>query len=88
MDAVVQELAPPVGLVDVRMVRTSGPPPAATHSDADGHEIAPRSGYPPTVAVVQALAPPLGSVAVSTLLAPTAAHSEIDGQETPPPLDG
>lgn len=32
---------------------------------------------------VHALAPALGSVAVSTSVAPTATHSEIDGQETP-----
>jgi hypothetical protein len=45
IDAVVHELAPPVGSVDVAMVGRSplGPPsPAATHSDTDGHEIAPR----------------------------------------------
>ena len=88
IDAVVQAPAPPVGSVDVRMVRMFGPPPPATHRETDGHEIAPSAGYPPIVAVVQALAPPLGSVAVSTLLQATAAHSEIDGQETPSPLDG
>jgi hypothetical protein len=86
-DVLVQELAPPVGSVDVRMVRTVGPPPPATQSDADGHEITPRLGYPPIVAVVQALAPPLGSVVVSTSLQPATTHSEIDGHETPP-IDG
>jgi len=80
--ALVHALAPPAGLVEVK---TSPALAVATHSETDGHDTASTIPSPEaTGALLQELAPPLGSVAVSTSLPPTATHNEIDGQETPP----
>ena len=85
----VHALAPPVGLVEVK---TSPTLVVATHNEIDGHDTASTISLPEaTGALLQELAPPVGSVDVRIvappwMLAPPppATHSETDGHETAP----
>lgn len=80
-------LAPPAGFVEVK---TSPTLVVATHSETDGHDTASTISLPKaTGALLQALAPPVGSVDVRIVgpswmpaPPPPTTHSETDGHET------
>jgi hypothetical protein len=87
IEALLQELAPPVGLGDVRIVSPPprvAPAPAATHSAVDGQETALMTASGSTVVFAHAFAPPVGSVDMRMSPAESpATHSEVVGRETP-----
>jgi hypothetical protein len=71
---------PAPGFVEVNTVEFA----TATQNDGDGHDTAWRVNGPFTPARLQALAPPVGLVEVSTFPeSSTAAHIEVVGHATP-----
>ncbi len=82
MSALVHALAPPVGLVVVRISPATLLSPTM-HSETDGHATGSRYAPLSTVVFCHVLAPPVGFVEVKT--SPTfvvATHSETDGHDT------